>query len=1447
MFGKKLLDTKIIISAILVMVLLAMPAIAASCTTTGSYNVCTDKEDYSPEQTVHITGTGFTPDTQYSVRVTRPDSSIVTGDGSFYSWRTTYDEITTDSEGSFQYDYVLDGIAGTYLIEVLDSDNNVLATHTFTDAPKVGSVTVSPQTGTLTQGTAGSATYTITVNRGSGGGSSGDFNAKLSFITTLPTGATASFSQGSLAACTGSGDKTCFEAPDTIRFSSKNDSLSALLTISTTIATPAGTTSFTVNASTSSTDYATGSGSLVIGSLPQSCGNNVREGTEECDDGNTADGDCCSSTCQFESASTVCRASAGACDVAETCTDSSAACPLDTFAPSSTKCRLSVGVCDLDDYCSGSSAACSADAKSTVQCRASAGDCDVAESCNGVSDYCPTDSFRPNTFECRASAGACDVAETCTGSSATCPDDAFKTEGTSCDDGTYCNGHETCNGVGICQTGTSVSCSGNNLPAIATCDNTPDDNYHPTYDTRAAFISACVEDGGNTGHCTDGNSIDVINTCNKATCGAECDQNSDCTANQVGDTCNYAGTCNTNPASCLCSYTPQYCPTPGTIHLGICYYGTQSCTNSGCGLTTKSMGTYVVCDATLGPIDITPPVITKVITGTVGSNNWYISDVSVAWTVTDPESAVVIDSGCGTQDFTSETTGVTSSCAAHSEGGSASDSVNLKIDKTGPSAILSVTAGTAGTNNWYTTDVTVHTSGSDAISDSVTCTIDQYQTTETTGVVFNGACTNGAGLSTDAAPLTVKLDKTGPSANLAVTAGTVGTNGWYTSDVTVSTSGSDTISSPVICTVDKFQATETLGTDFNGDCTNDAGLKTSATLLTVKLDKTGPSAALAVTAGTLGLNGWYTSDVTVGTSGSDSISSPVTCAANQYQTTETTGTVFNGACTNDAGLSTNAAPLTVKLDKTGPSAALAVTAGTLGLNGWYTSDVTISTSGIDAISDSVICTADQSQTTETTGTIFNGKCTNNAGLSTAATLLIVKLDKNAPVTLLTIGLPNSGSNPTYVSTATIFTLGATDVISTVDKTYYHWDSDIDTEYTTALTAPGLGAHTLYSHAVDKAGNVEAEQHVDIVVGATTLKLLKVSVPSGTTPNQYSDPATVSAILTDVASGSQISGKTITFTIGTQTATATTGTDGVATTTITLTQPAGAYTVSAAFAGDSNYQSSSDSKPFTINKENVAITYTGDFFFTTAGPTITSAPVQLSAKLTQEDDSYLGDLTKAQVTFVLTPNTGSPITVANIPVSAAGDVLTTTYVPIGEYAVKIIISSGNLYWTQNPEGTGSLHVEAGSNDQRVTGGGWIADSSSANGKDNFGFTVNYNKNGAPKGNFLFMFRGTDGYDYQLKSNSWAKGGLSFTSPNTAYFTGKATLSKINQTTGEVVWSDGSYTFAVNIQDLDFNVKPIKMPDTFAITIFDSSNKIWKQVGKPTSPITLGGGNIVVHSK
>ena len=436
-------------------------------------------------------------------------------------------------------------------------------------------------------------------------------------------------------------------------------------------------------------------------------------------------------------------------------------------------------------------------------------------------------------------------------------------------------------------------------------------------------------------------------------------------------------------------------------------------------------------------LDTLAPVLQDagVQSGTAGANGWYVSAVSNRFTASDTGSG--LDPACAAAFPKNVSTGPNEGTAVTVTSGACSDlagntnpgisSVAFKIDRSDPTAILAVTAGTPGANGWYVSDVTVTTSGVETVSGPLTCTAAQQQATETSGAVFNGSCSNQAGRSATATPLTIKLDKTGPSAALTITGGTLGSNGWYTSDVTVSTGGSDSVSGPVVCTADAHQTDETAGQAFTGSCTNDAGITTDAAALTVKLDKTGPSAALAVAAGTPGANGWYTSNVTVSTTGADTISGPVTCTTDQHQTTETTGHTFAGSCVNRAGLTGNAAPLTVKLDKSGPSAALTAS-GTQGANGWYTSDVTLATSGTDSISSPVVCTPDQTQTDETTGELFTGSCTNDAGLSADATPLTVKVDKTAPSATLAVTDGTSGANGWYTSNVTVETTG-TDTIS----------------------------------------------------------------------------------------------------------------------------------------------------------------------------------------------------------------------------------------------------------------------------------------------------------------------------------------------------------------------------------------------------------------------------------
>ncbi|MGE5179821.1 MAG: HYR domain-containing protein, partial [Bacteroidota bacterium] len=206
-------------------------------------DVMTDYPDYYPGDVVVMTGTGWWPGERISLRLdqhpTLHDPFV------FYA--------TADSTGAFRNsDYIVqDQDLGTsFDLTATGLSSGLVATTFFTDSPKVGSVSVGAQTGTLCGGSSNSATYEVTVTRGSGGGSSGSFTARLSLAGDSRPGITAVFS------------------PLFLSFSPGQTSRTAIMTITTDSSTPTGSWGFYVMASTSQNDNAIGAGLLEVGGKP---------------------------------------------------------------------------------------------------------------------------------------------------------------------------------------------------------------------------------------------------------------------------------------------------------------------------------------------------------------------------------------------------------------------------------------------------------------------------------------------------------------------------------------------------------------------------------------------------------------------------------------------------------------------------------------------------------------------------------------------------------------------------------------------------------------------------------------------------------------------------------------------------------------------------------------------------------------------------------------------------------------------------------------------------------------------------------------------------------------------------------------------------------------------------------------------------------------------------
>src|SRR5437867_677553 len=296
------------------------------------------------------------------------------------------------------------------------------------------------------------------------------------------------------------------------------------------------------------------------------CGNGIVDPGEQCDGG-----PCCSASCTFLPATTVCRAAAGDCDLAETCTGVSNACPADASKAAGTTCTDDGNPCTLDQ-CDGTRVTCQHPAGNAgAVCRPAAGICDLAESCDGARPACPPDGFAPSSVVCRAAAGVCDVADLCPGNGPTCPADSVGPAGTACpDDGNACT-LDQCDGTSVTCRHPPASAGTVCRPAGAPCDvaevcdgtggNCPGDS----------FLSAATECRPAAGPC------DVAEFCpgNGPTCpldaklpnGSPCSDGSLCT---TGDTCQ-AG---------LCAGMPVACPASDQCHVaGTCDPATGTCSN----------------------------------------------------------------------------------------------------------------------------------------------------------------------------------------------------------------------------------------------------------------------------------------------------------------------------------------------------------------------------------------------------------------------------------------------------------------------------------------------------------------------------------------------------------------------------------------------------------------------------------------------------------------------------------------------------------------------------------------------------------------------------------------------------------------------------------------------------------------------------------------------------
>jgi len=316
--------------------------------------------------------------------------------------------------------------------------------------------------------------------------------------------------------------------------------------------------------------------------------------------------------------------------------------------------------------------------------------------------------------------------------------------------------------------------------------------------------------------------------------------------------------------------------------------------------------------------------------------------------------------------------------------------------------------------------------------------------------------------------------------------------------------------------------------------------------------------------------------------------------------------------------------------------------------------------------------------------------------------------------------------------------------------------------------------------------------------------------------QYSDPLVLSGHLqTSPPASTPIAGETIGFVLGTDTKSAG-PTDALGNASAAsyneLQTPGSVTTVDVSFAGDTTTTpvllASNSSSPFSIEKEDCTLTYTGDTSVNAANNTTLSAQFG-------EPDTTPGDWLGKTVTFNVT-DTSLVVQTFTAQTDAFGVASTSQLLGPNVYTVGVAFAGDDFYLPCATAADTLVTVESAN--AKITGGGWI---SQGTGHTSFGFNVIRDVTGL-KGQLQVRIR--NGKD-RFHSTSV----LTLTSSgNSGTWTG---TGRWNGVTG--------YTFTVSVVD---NGTSGKKGDTISIVITSPANAT---VFTTSGAQPLKGGNIVVH--
>ncbi len=313
---------------------------------------------------------------------------------------------------------------------------------------------------------------------------------------------------------------------------------------------------------------------------------------------------------------------------------------------------------------------------------------------------------------------------------------------------------------------------------------------------------------------------------------------------------------------------------------------------------------------------------------------------------------------------------------------------------------------------------------------------------------------------------------------------------------------------------------------------------------------------------------------------------------------------------------------------------------------------------------------------------------------------------------------------------------------------------------------------------------------------------------------YSDPAEVTAKLTEVAANQPVAGAAVSLSFGGPAETRTTDANGSVRTSVVMTQTSGVRVAAqATFAGDGERAPTRGEGSVVIGKEDCTLTYTG--------PTTVAAgsSVQLSAAF-GETDSHPGNWANKSVVFRLTGTSGA-VSEVTATTDAAGRATAPVAIGADVYGLAVVFSGDSHY---DPcEGSAPEPIIVGEpGGAKVTGGGWWGETGA---RTNIGLVLTPAGNGTWKGQLQLRARKPD---LIFHSNSVVSAAVN---GSTVSWVGRGRCNR-----------DVACEIEITVTD---NGPPRRPPSTDLVSIVVRETDTRTVRYTTNGSVSLRGGNIKVH--